>query len=124
MMARKRPRAAGPRTRRKTHTCEPLSQILVHALAPGTQPAGVKCTSDGDFLVYCSTNYFGTGGAPPSWGYFVEVKSTGAGTGSASPVYIVGGVANDVITITMQPGTTGFITLQTRCDAKTSITST
>jgi len=121
-MARKRPTAARPRTG-KTHRCEPFSQILVQALAPGTQLARVKCTSDRDFLVYCSTNYFGTGGAPPSWGYAVEVKSTGSAFGSASPVFIVGGIAHDVITITMQPGTTGFITLQTWCDAKASITS-
>jgi hypothetical protein len=101
-----------------------MSQIIVYALAPGTKPAGVHCTSNADFLVYCSTNYFGPGGAPPSWGYVVAVKSTGAGLGSASPVFTVGGVANDVITITMEPGTSGFITLQTRCDAKASIKST
>jgi hypothetical protein len=72
--------------------------------------------------VYCSTNYVEPGGAPGSWtGYFVEVKSTGSSIGSVSPVFIVGGVANDVITITMQPGTTGFITLQTRCGATASI---
>ena len=123
-MARKRPEASRSAPRRKHHNCEPFSQILVRALAPGTQPAGVLCTSSADFLVYCSTNYFGPGGAPPSWGYGVEVKSTGAGLGSASPVFTVGGVPNDVITITMEPGTTGFITLQTRCDAKASITST
>jgi hypothetical protein len=123
-MARKRAAASRPPRRRKRHNCEPLSQILVYALAPGTQPAGVECTSTADFLVYCSTNYFGPGGAPPSWGYAVGVKSTGATLGSASPVFTVGGVSNDVITITMEPGTTGFITLQTRCDAKASITST
>jgi hypothetical protein len=111
-----------PRGRRKPHACEALSQILVYALAPGTQPAAVRCTSTRDFLVYCSTNYLGTGGGP--WGYAVEVKSTGSAFGSASPVYIVGGVADDVITITMQPGTTGFITLQTKCDAAASITPT
>jgi len=115
---------ARPRPGRKSHTCEPLSQILVYALAPGKDPAGAKCTSTADFLVYCSTNFFGTGGAPPSWGYAVEVKSTGAGLGSASPVFVVGGVPDDVITITMQAGTTGFITLQTRCDATASIKST
>jgi hypothetical protein len=63
-----------------------------------------------------STNY---GPAlPPNWGYSVGVKSTGAGIGSQAPSFIVGGVANDVISITMAPGATSFITLQTRCDAK------
>ena len=110
--------------RQKRRNCEPLSQILVFALAPGTQPAGVECRSNADFVVYCSTNFFAGGGAPPGWGYAVDVKSTGAGFGSQSPVFIVGGVPNDLITITMEPGTTGFITLQTKCDAKASITST
>jgi hypothetical protein len=123
-MPRTRPSVTRPRTRPKPHACEPFSRILVHALAPGTRPAGVACTSDRDFLVYCSTNFFGTGGAPPSWGYAVDVKSTGSALGTASPVFTVGGIANDVVTITMQPGTTGFVTLQTRCDAKASITST
>jgi hypothetical protein len=48
-----------PRGRRKPHACEALSQILVYALAPGTQPAAARCTSTRDFLVYCSTNYLG-----------------------------------------------------------------
>jgi hypothetical protein len=107
----------------KVHTCEGFSKILVLGLAPGTSPAGVKCTSDRDFLVYCSTNYPGSA-APPSWGYSVAVKSTGATLGSAAPMYIVGGGAKDVITITMLPGTTGFITLHTRSHAKASITPT
>lgn len=107
----------------KHQSCEPFSQILVYALAPGTQPEGIKCTSSAAFLVYCSTNYFGPGGEPP-WGYSVAVKSTGAGLGSTSPVFTVGGVADDVVTITFQPGTTGFITLQTSREAIASITST
>lgn len=105
---------------RKT-VCEPMSQILVQALAPGTEQAAIKCQSTADFLVFCSTNYFEPGDAPPSWGYAVEVQSTGAGIGTAAPMFVVGGVANDVVTITMQPGTTAFVTLQTRCDAKASI---
>ncbi len=123
-MARKRAKSSQAPRRRKQHNCEALSQILVFALAPGTQPAGAKCTSNADFMVHCSTNYFNPGGAPPFWGYAVGVKSTGASLGSASPVFTVGGVSNDVITITMEPGTTGFITLQTRCNAKASITAT
>lgn len=63
-------------------------------------------------------------GAPPSWGYSVAVKSTGAGFGSVSPVFTVGGVANDIVTIAFELGTTGFIALQTPCNAKASITST
>jgi len=50
-----------------------------------------------------------------------KLKSTGSGIGTQSPVFIVGGVANDVITFIMQPGTTSFITLQTRCGATASI---
>lgn len=107
----------------KPEDCQPLSQILVRALEPGTKLARLKCISNADFLVYCSTNFFSTGGAPPGWGYSVQVNSTGAGIGSTSPIFIVGGVANDVITITMTPGTSGFITLQTRCDAKAQITA-
>lgn len=122
-MARKSPGLAPSRIRRK-RACQPFSQILVRALAPPSQPAGVACTSSADFLVYCSTNYFLPGGAPPSWGYAVGVQSTASGFGSVSPMFIVGGVANDVVTITMQPGTTGFITLQTQCNAKASITFT
>jgi len=64
---------------------------LADLQAPGTKPAGDRCTSNADFLVYCSTNYFGPGGAPPSWGYVAGVKSSGAGLGSASPVFTVGG---------------------------------
>lgn len=124
IMAQKHPKVSRPRSPRKHQSCEPFSQILVYALAPGTQPAGVNCTSTAPFLVYCLTNYFGTGGAPPSWGCAVAVKSAGAGFGSASPVFTVGGVAKDIVTTTFEPGTTGFITLQTPCDAKASITST
>jgi hypothetical protein len=102
-------------------TCEPMSQILVHALAPGTKQASVKCRSTAGFLVYCSTNFSPTG-LPPGWGYAVDVHSTGSGFGSEAPTFVVGGVANDVVTIIMQPGTTAFITLQTQCGAKASIT--
>src|SRR6516165_12739850 len=80
----------------------------------GTLQAIANCTSNQDFLVYCTTN-----GAAP--GYAVQVKSTGSGIGTQSPVFIVGGVANDVITFIMQPGTTSFITLQTSCGTTASI---
>ena len=114
-MSPKRPEASRPG---KLHRCEPFSKVLVSAFAPGTRPARVNCTSSTDFLVYCSTN--NPSGGP---GYAVSVKSTGAGIGTGSPVFIVGGVPNDIITITMEPGTTSFITLQTMCNAKASITS-
>jgi hypothetical protein len=122
MAARPRTRrmAARPRPRQKPRTCEPFSQIIVYPLTPGLDSASVNCTSTEDFLVYISTNYSPT--LPPNWGYFVTVKSTGSGTGTAAPCFIVGGVANDVITIAMEPGVASFITLQTRCDAKAAIT--
>src|SRR5262245_66207050 len=66
-----------PRRPKPDRDCEPFSQIVVHAFAPGTQPETVKCTSDRPFLVYCSTNF--SLKPPPGWGYSVSVKSTGAG---------------------------------------------
>ena len=119
-MAKKYSAATRRRTQPKARKCEPLSQILVRAVAPGTQPSTVLCKSDADFLVYLSTNFSSTG-APPDWGYSVAVKSTGAGGGSASPVYIVGGGPNDEVTFVILPGVTGFVTLQTQCTAKASI---
>lgn len=102
--------------------CEALSKILVSSLVPGTKHAALKCTSDADFIVHCSTNYFIPGGAPTAWkGYSINVKSTGSGFGSASPTFTVGGVPNDEITISALPGTACFITLQTRCRAKARI---
>jgi hypothetical protein len=97
--------------------CQPFSQIVVSAFAPGLQPETVECTSNRAFLVYCSTNF------PPSGvaGYSVSVKSTGAGNGTVAPNYIVGAQATDVITFTFAPGMTGFLTLQTECGAKASI---
>ena len=41
--------------------------------------------------------------------------------GTDSPAYIVGGPANDVITFTFTPGVTAFLTLQTECGAKATI---
>ena len=111
-----------PRVRKRAKPdldCEPFSKILVHAFAPGTQSETVKCTSNRPFLVYCSTNF--SLKPPPGWGYFVNVKSTGFGGGSEAPTYIVGGPANDVITFTFTPGVTGFLTLQTECGAKATI---
>jgi hypothetical protein len=97
--------------------CEPLSQILVSSFDPG-QAIDVICTSTQSFLVYyCSTNF---GGDP---GYMVGVNSAAPGgtTGSNSPVFIVGGVPDDVITFRLRPGATRFITLQTTCSATASI---
>jgi hypothetical protein len=102
-----RPRTRGvnpgaPERSRRHRDCEPFSQILVSAFAPGTQPETVTCASNRPFLVYCSTNFGPT--LPAGWGYFVNVQSTGAGNGSQAPTYIVGGPANDVITFTFSPG--------------------
>jgi hypothetical protein len=88
-------------------------KILVKSFAPGKLPETVNCTSDKDFLVYGITN---SGG-----GYGLNVKSTGTGLGVASPVLIVGGIAKDVVSLVFQPGTTGFLTLQTEDGAKASI---
>ena len=99
--------------------CQPFSKILVSAFAPGKEPETVTCTSNKAFLVYCSTNF--SPKLPPGWGYSVSVKSTGAGNGSLAPGYIVGGLANDVITFIFSPGVTGFLTMQTECGAKASI---
>jgi hypothetical protein len=108
-----------PRRPKRDRDCEPFSQIVVHAFAPGTESETVKCTSNRPFLVYCSTNF--SLKPPPGWGYFVNVKSTGSGAGTEAPTYIVGGPANDVITFTFTPGVTGFLTLQTECGAKATI---
>jgi hypothetical protein len=113
-MARRDSPALSRHPSRKNIHCEPISQILVSAFAPGLQVESVICTSNADFLVYCATNTVGQ--------YGVDVQSTGAGMGTGAPVFIVGGVANDVITFRISPGTTGFMTLQTRCHAKASIT--
>ncbi len=98
----------------KQRTCQPLSKILVKAVAPGTRAETVQCTSDTDFLVHGITN----GGGD----YAINVKSTGAGMGIGSPTFTVGGIANDVVTVILQPGTTGFLTLQTECGAKAAMT--
>jgi len=99
--------------------CEPLSQILVSNFDP-SQVIDVICTSTQSFLVYyCSTNFGAEGGC------MVSVKSAlGGGTGCNLPVFIVGGVPDDVITFRLWPrATTVFITLQTTCSAKASIYS-
>jgi hypothetical protein len=89
-------------------------KILVKAVAPGSLQEVVNCTSEEDFLVYGITN----GGGD----YAINVKSTGAGFGVGSPTFIVGGKAKDTVTIILQPGTTGFLTLQTEKGAKASFT--
>jgi hypothetical protein len=109
-----------PKQPQPVRNCQPFSQIVVSAFAPGTQPETVKCTSNRPFLVYCSTNF--SLSPPAGWGYSVSVKGTGFAGGSLAPTYIVGGPANDVITFIFSPGVTGFLTLQTECGAKASIT--
>jgi hypothetical protein len=109
-----------PKQPAPAHICQPFSQIVVSAFAPGKEPETVKCTSNKAFLVYCSTNF--SPAPPPGWGYSVNVKSTGFGAGTQAPTYIVGAPADDVITFIFSPGATGFLTLQTECGAKASIT--
>jgi hypothetical protein len=89
-----------------------FSKILVRSFAPGSLQEVVECTSESDFLVYGITN----GGGD----YAINVKSTGAGLGVGSPTFTVGGIADDIVTIIIQPGTTGFLTLQTEKGAEAS----
>ena len=97
-----------------THPTSSFSKILVKAAAPGSVQEVVNCSSNADFLVYGITN----GGGD----YAISVKSTGAGMGVGSPTFTVGGIANDTITIILQPGTTAFLTLQTEKGAHASFT--
>jgi hypothetical protein len=85
-------------------------KILIKSVAPGSLPETVHCSSDHAFLVYGITN----GGGD----YSISVKSTGAAIGIRSPTFVVGGTPNDVVTLIIQPGTTGFLTLQTDDGAK------
>jgi hypothetical protein len=89
-------------------------KILVKAVVPGSTQATVTCRADADFLVYGVTNGIGD--------YALSVKSTGISFGTSSPTFVVGGLAHDTVTIIIQPGTSCFITLQTRKAAKASIT--
>jgi hypothetical protein len=93
--------------------CEPFSKILVASFATGSRTEHIKCKSDAPFLVHCLTN---------GQSYGVSVESTGAGGGANSPFFTIGGVAGDVVTITVTSGAAGFLTLQTMCSAKASIT--
>ena len=106
-----------PREMGASSVCEPLSQVLVRAFAPGTEPETVSCTSDADFLVHYVSN-----GSNNS--FSITVKSTGFSTGVNPSVtsFTIGAGANDVITFIFQPGATGFITLQTKCTANASVT--
>ena len=92
-----------------------FSKMLVRSFAPGRLQEVIECTSESDFLVYGITN----GGGD----HAINVKSTGAGGSVGSPTFTVGGIANDVVTIIVQPGTTGFLTLQTEKRARASINS-
>src|SRR5580704_2849366 len=74
-----------PKRPQPARNCQPFSQIMVSAFAPGTQPETVKCTSNRAFLVYCSTNCSPT--PPPGWGYSANVKSTGSAGGSCDALF-------------------------------------
>jgi len=88
-------------------------KILVKAVAPVTSPAVVRCTSNADFLVYGATN--GAGDC------VIEIKSTGASVDTRSPIFTVGGLANDLVIILVTPGTKGFLSLQTADGATASL---
>jgi hypothetical protein len=90
-------------------------KILVKAVAPGSIQVVVKCTSSADFLVHCVTNGGGRG-------YAIGVQSTGASFGTDAPTFTVGGIASDIVTVIIQPGTTCYITLETENTAQASIT--
>jgi hypothetical protein len=97
-----------------------MSQILVHAVTANKEPAVAECRSTAGFLVYCSTDHDLTGA---DFGYLVWVESTHAQFGIRAPAFVVGGVANDVVTIQVNQGRGAFITLQTQCGATASISS-
>jgi hypothetical protein len=81
-------------------------KIVVASAGAGTVPASWACTSSAAFLVYVVMQ--GSGG-----GVEIGVKSTGASTGVSAPAFVVGGVANDTVTITFSPETSCFLTLET-----------
>ena len=89
-------------------------KILVKAVIPGLTQAVAKCTSSAAFLVYGITNGIGD--------YAIDSQSMGTSFGISSPTFTVGGIANDTITVIVQPGTACFITLQTEKGATASIT--
>jgi hypothetical protein len=80
-------------------------KIVVAAAGAGTVPAAFECTSSASFLVY--------GVIQDNGGIAIEVKSTGASFGLDLPTFVVGGIANDTVTVNFSPGTNGFLTLYT-----------
>lgn len=92
-------------------------KILVVAAGSGeTGPAHWACTSSAGFLVHVVVQDVGNG-------YGIEVESTGAGMGVAVPTCVVGGIADDTVTISFGPNMNSFLTLQTDDFAKASISS-
>ena len=89
-------------------------KILVKSVIPGLTQAVAKCTSSAAFLVYGVTNGVGQ--------YAIDSQSTGTSFGTSSPTFAVGGIANDTITVIIQPGTACYLTLQTEKGATASIT--
>jgi hypothetical protein len=85
-------------------------QIFVKSVVTGSLPETVNCSSDHAFLIYGITN----GRAE----YSINVRSTRTRIGVSSATFTVGGIAKDEVTLVIQPGTTGFITLQTEDGAK------
>ena len=91
-------------------------KILVEAVFTGNTQAVVACTSSAEFMVHAISNGVGE--------YVINVKSTAAGMGTRSPTFAVGGIANDTVTVIIQPGTNCFLTLETEDAAHASITIT
>jgi len=89
-------------------------KILVKSVIPGNTQVVAKCTSHADFLVHGVTNGHGE--------YAIGVQSTGTSFGISSPTFAVGGIANDTVTVIIQPGTSCYLTLQTEKGATASIT--
>jgi hypothetical protein len=90
-------------------------KILVVAAGSGeTGPAHWACTSSAGFLVHVVVQDVGDG-------YAIGVESTGFAMGLAVPTCVVGGIANDTVTINFGPNMNSFLTLQTDDFAKASI---
>jgi hypothetical protein len=85
-------------------------QILVKSVITGSAPETVNCFSDHAFLVHGVTNGRGE--------YSINVRSTRTRIGVSTATFTVGGIAKDEVTLVIQPGTTGIITLQTDDAAK------
>jgi hypothetical protein len=93
-------------------------QIVVTGAGSGTEPATFGCTSTAPFLLHVLITQGGDEGT------YVGVQSTGAIMGTSETVFVVGGIANDTVTVGFPtPQMAAFLTLQTEDDATASINS-